>query len=113
MAIVTRENLNEEQNEVLEKLDKQYGEDVVDALMSYSMSFEEVQEQLEGGAYHGTFDSKLDFACQLVDDLGILSGSNEIAERYFDYDAFARDLFMTDYWCVQTNGSVYVFSNNY
>lgn len=59
--------------------------------------------------YHGQYDSKLDFTYELVDEIGLLNNSQEIAARYFDYEAFARDLFLSDY--TMTKGG-YVFSYN-
>ncbi len=58
---------------------------------------------------HGQYDSKLDFTYELVDETGLLDDVPEIAARYFDYEAFARDLFLNDY--TMTKGG-YVFSYN-
>lgn len=46
-------------------------------------------------AYHGKYTSEEDFAYQLVINGYDLS---EFSQTYFDYEKFARDLFMTDYW---------------
>ena len=48
-------------------------------------------------AYVGAYDSEKDFAEQLVDDLGYLDEIPEHLRYYFDYEAFARDLFIGDY----------------
>lgn len=45
--------------------------------------------------YEGEFDSEKDFAYMIVDELGWENIANK--EFYFDYDMFARDLFLTDY----------------
>lgn len=45
--------------------------------------------------YEGKYDSEEDFAYWIVDEIGIENIQNK--DAYFDYDAFARDLFMTDY----------------
>lgn len=48
-------------------------------------------------AFEGAYDSEQDFACHLVDenyDLDKIMGNLSI---YFDYEAFARDLFLGDY----------------
>lgn len=47
-------------------------------------------------AYLGTFDSDADYAYDLVESLGILEGVDSILSRYFDYEAFARDLMISD-----------------
>lgn len=44
--------------------------------------------------YVGHYDSNEDFARQLVDDGGFLSGVPDFVAMYFDYSAFARDLML-------------------
>ena len=46
-------------------------------------------------AYVGRFDSEADFARHIVDECYTLEG---LLADYFDYDAFADDLFMCDYY---------------
>ena len=52
--------------------------------------FEQFREAWLGGPY----DSELEFAAQYVDECGFLSEVPDTVARYFDYEAFARDLFM-------------------
>lgn len=59
-------------------------------------------------AYHGWYRNKEDFAEELVEETGLLSHADDLLARYFDYEAFARDLFMSDYYMTE-NG--YVFSS--
>lgn len=59
-------------------------------------------------AYRGWYRSKEEFAEELVEEMGLLSNVDELLSRYFDYEAFARDLFMSDYYMTE-NG--YVFSS--
>lgn len=59
-------------------------------------------------AYRGWYRSKEEFAEELVEETGLLSNVGELLSRYFDYEAFARDLFMSDYYMTE-NG--YVFSS--
>lgn len=47
-------------------------------------------------AYQGEMDTR-EFAEQLANDL-IIPDLPEIASRYFDFEAWERDLFMGDYW---------------
>lgn len=54
--------------------------------------------------YIGEYDSEEDFAYEIVKECYDLT---EIARAYFDYEKFAKDLFMGDYW--YDNG--YVFHN--
>lgn len=48
--------------------------------------------------YNGEHDSEKSFAEELVDELGYLSEMPEHLRSYFDYEKFARDIFITDYW---------------
>ena len=52
-------------------------------------------------AYQGEHNSDLDFAQQLADDIGLLSGMDESLQCYFDWDSWSRDL-MYDYF--ESNG---------
>lgn len=53
-------------------------------------------------AYAGEFWSEREFAEDLADATGILSEMPENLRYYFDFDLFARDLLMGDYWGVDT-----------
>lgn len=57
-------------------------------------------------AYVGQYGSKRKFAEKLIDATGMLADAPDFLCKYFDYDAFARDLFMTDYYM---SDSGYVF----
>jgi len=48
--------------------------------------------------YMGEWDSEEDFARHIVDECGMLDKMSESLQPYFDYEAFARDLFLTDYY---------------
>ncbi|MFO8646145.1 antirestriction protein ArdA [Legionella pneumophila] len=59
--------------------------------------------------YQGSYDSEIDFARQLFDDCY----AHQIPDSlicYFDFDAFARDLFISDYCWVKFGRQVYIFS---
>ena len=45
--------------------------------------------------YQGQYDDEEDFAYRIVEECYNLP---EFAKSYFDYEKFARDLFMCDYW---------------
>lgn len=45
--------------------------------------------------YRGKYDSETDFACEIAEEY--LEELPDFAKRYFDYNAFARDLFIQDY----------------
>ena len=48
-------------------------------------------------AFQGEYESELEFTYQLIDDTGMLTDLPEELQRYFDYEAFNRDLFISDY----------------
>lgn len=48
-------------------------------------------------SYQGQYSSRKEFAEQLAEDLGYLDSIPEHLQGYFDYDAFARDLFIDGY----------------
>ncbi len=49
-------------------------------------------------AYCGKWSSEEEYAEQLVDDCCMLEGAPEFLKSYFNYAAFARDLFINDYY---------------
>jgi antirestriction protein len=49
-------------------------------------------------AYMGHHDSERSYAEQYIDETGMLDEMPESLQCYFDYEAFARDLFMGDYY---------------
>lgn len=60
-------------------------------------------------AYQGEWDSFDDYAAQLTEDIGLTDGWPEEAHRYFDWEAWARDL-KFDYTVADApDGGVYVF----
>jgi len=72
-------------------------------------SVEEAETLLEDH-YHGVYDNEVDFAYDIFENCY----SNAIPDNlmcYFDYAAFAHDLFMWDYFSVEANGQTHVFSN--
>jgi len=65
------------------------------------------KERLEDG-YCGTFDDFRDFADGYAEDNIFPDVDNELAQRYFDYESFARDLKM-DMHTIDTPVGVMVF----
>lgn len=62
-------------------------------------------------AYRGEFDSERDYAYSHAEDVLEMDSWPETAQTYFDCDAFARDLFSSDFWSTSSGGGVYVFRN--
>jgi len=65
-------------------------------------SFQESYRGYFGGSVN---DAKIEYAYQYVDETGMLANAPSVLERYFDYDAFARDLFLEGY--TELDGYVY------
>lgn len=64
-------------------------------------------------AYRGEYDSEEAYAEELADDTGMLDSLPENLRYYFDYERFARDLFMSDMHSVRSgHGTIYVFDRN-
>lgn len=57
--------------------------------------------------YHGCYDSKEEYARQFLDATGTLNAIPENLRHYFDYEMYARDLFISDMTMIDG----YVFSN--
>lgn len=69
----------------------------------------EEAETLLGDHYHGSYKSEVDFAYSIFEEC-YASDIPENLKFYFDYEAFARDLFINDYFSVEADGETHVFS---
>lgn len=89
--------------ETLEKLDE-YDLEVVEALIeAEGYSIEEAIEKIDDCTYYSGYTLE-ELATELVADMGL----PEFAERYFDYEAFARDLSFEGY-TETTNGVICIY----
>jgi len=58
----------------------------------------------------GQWASEEQFAEELFDEVYALEGVHEAVRNYIDYEKFARDLFINDYYSVDsTEGGIFVF----
>ena len=57
---------------------------------------EETPERFES-AFYGEYESEEAFAEQYAEESGLLYKVDEFAKTYFDFEAFARDLFIGDF----------------
>lgn len=87
-----------------------FGEDVFDTIIEYANHDD--REALDAflccygisemhkfdDAYVGKFDSEVDFAYHIIDECYDIERTMGNLSFYFDYDKFARDLFMCDYF---------------
>ena len=73
----------------------------------YNLSKEDINELITSfeNDYIGHYNSEEDFAMELIQERSDL---NDFAKQYFDYQAYARDLFLCDYW----SDDGYVFYNS-
>lgn len=71
-----------------------YGVDAVDDFLEWD-STEDLDRMHD--AYAGVYDSKEDFAREIVSDCYDLDNMMGSLACYFDYEALARDLFVSDY----------------
>lgn len=62
-------------------------------------------------AFAGEWASEMEYVEELVADTGMLHGVDETLARYFDFEAFRRDIFMSDMYSVKVSwsSSVWVF----
>jgi len=61
--------------------------------------------------YHGAYDSKADFVQDFLEQTGETMTIPENFSSYIDYQKMARDWFMTDFFSLDVDGQVHVFSN--
>ncbi len=69
-----------------------YGSDAVDDYMEFHDTLDNFKE-----AYFGEWDSEEDFARHIVNECYNIEKEMGNLANYFDYSAFARELFMYDY----------------
>ena len=69
-----------------------HGQEAVDDYLEFHDELDNFEE-----AYCGEWDSEEDFARHIIDECYNLESEMGDLARYFDYEAFGRDLFMYDY----------------
>jgi antirestriction protein len=61
--------------------------------------------------FHGIHNSERDYAQQLAEDIGAVSGDESWPLSCVDWERAARDLFCGDYWSAPVSGGVAVFAS--
>lgn len=79
------------------------------ALLKHYHDLKDAMGAIDG--YHGEYDSELDYAYRYVEDTGMFQDVPQTIQNYFDYESFARDLFINDLFSIESDNGVYVFSN--
>ena len=94
-------------SEVADIVEAIEGADNADALLAYADYLGDFQEAVSNfeDAYNGEWDSEQAFAEDFVESCYTLE---DPLAMYFDYEAFARDLFM-DYTSLDAPSGIYVF----
>ena len=87
-----------------------------EALIAYGKAFNDADltkfsDYYAGESSEPEYCAEKDFVTQLCDDTGFFDGWPETAISYFDFDMYARDLFITDFTSERVNGVTYVFYN--
>ena len=59
-------------------------------------------------AFCGIYDSEIDYAHEIADEM-MPYDAPDFLTRYFDYEAFSRDLFMCDYFSCDVKNGVAIF----
>lgn len=101
-----------EAQRLAEILDEATDGDALGAFVDHYGMTDDAEELLEAfeEAYAGEWSSERDFAEQLAEDVGYLAELPDHLRGYFNFQAFARDLFMGDYYSAPADsGRVYVF----
>ena len=80
---------------------EKYGTEAIDDYIDLDHGLADFEE-----AYCGEWDSEEDFARHIVEECYDLDRQMGSLAQYFDYEAFARDLFMYDY-SMGANGNVF------
>ncbi len=84
--------------------------DVIIELCAHHGDLEIAKSELENN-YYGEHKSEQDFANDFFDELYV----HQIPEHlsfYIDYEAFSRDIFINDFYSIDTDSGVHVFSNH-
>lgn len=93
----------------LADLMREHGEVILE-LYSYHGDLEFAKTTLQNN-YYGEHKSEQDFANDFFDDLY----AHQIPKNlgfYIDYEAFSRDLFINDFYSIETSSGVHVFANH-
>ena len=82
----------------LKEFAEHHGYDLVEAASRFEDAYQELPKSTQA------------FALDLLESTGGLANDDSLASRYFDYDAFTRDLFMCNY---TRTDSGHVFCDNH
>lgn len=91
---------------------KEIDPEIMEAFIYHGYTIEEAIEKIENDEYnvYNDCDDMTDVAYQVIEESGMLSEAPELAQRYFDYEAFGRDLDLEGYFYKISNGYIEIIS---
>ncbi|EIN0623277.1 TPA: antirestriction protein ArdA [Escherichia coli] len=96
-GIVSETSINWDYIDGLRRVLEENNEEWAEAYALFVENFHDTDVENFYESYSGTADSEADYAEQLLDDTGELNAIPKNLRYYFDYEKFARDLFINDY----------------
>lgn len=83
-------------------------EDLLNAMLYHGYTIEQAIEKIEDGDYniYEGCDTMEDVAYTVVEEQGLLDEAPELAQRYFDYAGFGRDLEIEGYFYKTSTGYI-------
>ncbi|HFO2582240.1 TPA: antirestriction protein ArdA [Escherichia coli] len=96
-GIVSETSINWNYIDGLRRVLEENNEEWAEAYALFVENFNDTDVENFYESYCGTADSEEDYAEQLLDDTGELNAIPKNLRYYFDYEKFARDLFINDY----------------
>lgn len=96
-GIVSETSINWDYIDGLRRVLEENNEEWAEAYALFVWDFHDTDVENFYESYCGQYDSEEDYAVQLLEETGELSAIPENLRCYFDYEKFARDLFINDY----------------
>ena len=106
-GIVSETSINWDYIDGLRRVLEEHGEDYAEAYALFVGDFHDTDVDNFLESYCGQYISEEDYAAELLEETGDLNALPQSLRCYFDYEKFARDLFINDYTFIDG----YVFRN--
>ena len=95
--VISETSINWDYIDGLRRVLEENNEEWAEAYALFYGNFYETDPEVFYESYSGTADSEEDYAVQLLEETGELNAIPQNLRHYFDYEKFARDLFINDY----------------
>lgn len=96
-GMISETSINWDYIDGLRRVLEENNEEWAEAYALFVGDFHDTDEEHFYESYCGTADSEEDYAAQLLEETGELNALPQNLRHYFDYEKFARDLFINDY----------------